>query len=142
LEVVWETEDPRIGFHLGVGINRIDGVEVASFGTHLDGMVAFSGARRHAVRLLLPSLPLVKGEFTVYIFLLDEGGLHIYDQKLLGRASPVASPAYAFGLIRAEHRWDLLPGLDAAAGGDVDVTAAESPRLEVSTAETASHRPR
>src|SRR4029078_4677472 len=115
--------------------------EVASFGTHLDGMAAFSGARRQGVRLLLPTLECVRGEVTVYIFLLDEGGLHIYDQKLLERAFAVESPAYAFGLIRAEHRWDLLPGLDAAAGGDVDGTAAESPRLKEAEARAtaASH---
>ncbi|HEY8022316.1 MAG TPA: ABC transporter ATP-binding protein, partial [Thermoanaerobaculia bacterium] len=73
IEIAWETEEPRLGFHVGVGINRIDGVEVASFATHADGVGPILGARRHAVRLLLPSLPLVKGEFTLYIFLLDEG---------------------------------------------------------------------
>jgi ABC-type polysaccharide/polyol phosphate transport system ATPase subunit len=107
IEIRWETEEPRLGFHVGVGINRIDGVEVASFGTHVDGVGPISGARRHAVRLLLPRLPLVKGEFTLYIFLLDEGGLHIYDQRLLPSAFTVESPTYAFGLIRAEHRWDV-----------------------------------
>jgi ABC-type polysaccharide/polyol phosphate transport system ATPase subunit len=141
VEVAWATEEPRLGFHVGVGINRIDGVEVASFGTHLDGMAPIAGARRHAVRLLIPSLPLVKGEFALYIFLLDEGGLHIYDQRLLERAFAVESPAYAFGLLRVEHRWDLAPRLDAAEGGAVDQVA-EPERDETVRAETASHRQR
>jgi lipopolysaccharide transport system ATP-binding protein len=137
IEIAWETEEPRLGFHVGVGINRIDGVEVASFGTHVDGMGPIAGARRHAVRLLLPSLPLVKGEFTLYIFLLDEGGLHIYDQRLLQRAFTVESPAYAFGLIRAEHRWDVRRDwdLDDAPGGAVE----EISRTETLQAETGSH---
>ncbi len=127
IEIVWETGEPRLGFHVGVGINRIDGVEVVSFGTHADGVGPIAGARRHTVRLLLPSLPLVKGEFTLYIFLLDEGGLHIYDQRLLQRAFTVESPSYAFGLIRVEHRWDV----DGAAGGNVEAGAeAETARVE------------
>jgi ABC-type polysaccharide/polyol phosphate transport system ATPase subunit len=107
LEVEWETGDPRLGFHVGVGINRIDEVEVFSFSTHADGLPACTGETSYAVRLLLPRLPLVKGDFTIYIFLLDEEGLHIYDQRLLRRAFRVMSPAYSFGLLRADHVWDV-----------------------------------
>ena len=46
LEVEWETEDPRLAFHLGVGINRADGIEVCSFATHLDGLAADDGGAR------------------------------------------------------------------------------------------------
>ena len=59
------------------------------------------------MRLRIPALPLVKGEFTLYIFLLDEGGLHIYDQRVLSNAFTVQSPSYAFGLIQVEHAWDF-----------------------------------
>ena len=107
LEIEWETEDPSLEFHLGVGINRSDEVEVCSFGTRLDGLPPRTGQRRYAARLRIPDLPLVKGEFTVYIFLLDSGGLHIYDHRRIPRAFTVHSPAYAFGLVRADHAWDL-----------------------------------
>ncbi|MEA2691159.1 MAG: hypothetical protein QOJ16_546 [Acidobacteriota bacterium] len=107
VEIEWETLEPRLAFHLGIGINRIDGVEVFSFATHLDGLPPLTGERRHRVKLRLPSLPLVKGEFSVYVFLLDEAGLHVYDQRFLRRAFEVAAPAFAFGLIRAEHAWQV-----------------------------------
>jgi lipopolysaccharide transport system ATP-binding protein len=107
LEVTWETGDPRLGFHLGVGINRVDGVEVCSFATHLDDLPPFSGDTRYAARLRIPALPLVKGEFTLYVFLLDEEGLHIYDQRVLPNVFTVHSPSYAFGLVRLDHVWDL-----------------------------------
>jgi len=113
LEVRWETADPRLGFHVGVGVNRIDEVEVFSFATHTDGLPPRRGERCYAVRLRLPRLPLVKGEFTIYIFLLDEEGLHIYDQRILRRAFSVESPAYTFGLIRADHAWDLDAGSES-----------------------------
>jgi lipopolysaccharide transport system ATP-binding protein len=123
LAVEWEADDPGHAFHVGVGVNRADEVEVFSVSTHADGLPPLCGARRHAVRLVLPRLPLIKGEFTVYVFLLDEQGLHVYDQRILRRAFAVASPAYTFGLIRPEHVWHL----DAGARPAVRGTDAERP---------------
>ncbi|HEY4594336.1 MAG TPA: ABC transporter ATP-binding protein [Thermoanaerobaculia bacterium] len=120
LEVAWESEDPRLAFHLGVGVNRADGVEVCSFATHLDGLAPVSGARAYSARLAIPSLPLVKGEFTLYIFLLDEEGLHIYDQRVIPGSFQVRSPAYVFGLVRVEHAWEL----DAESGSSVQRSVA------------------
>jgi lipopolysaccharide transport system ATP-binding protein len=120
LEVEWETADPRLGFHLGVGINRVDNVEVCSFATHLDGFPAMSGERGYTARLSIPSLPLVKGEFSLYIFLMDEEGLHIYDQRVIPGAFTVHSPSYVFGLVRVEHAWDL----DARSGSSVQRSVA------------------
>jgi ABC-type polysaccharide/polyol phosphate transport system ATPase subunit len=122
LEIAWEAESPRIPFHLGVGINRIDDVEVFSFATHVDGLPPFQGETRYSARLRLPRLPLVKGEFSLYVFLLDEEGLHIYDQRVLQRAFRVQSPSYAFGLMRAEHSWDV----DARRGSTVQRTIARA----------------
>ncbi len=115
IEVEWETGDPRLAFHLGVGINRADGIEVCSFASHLDGFAPVSGEESYAARLSIPRLPLVKGEFTLYIFLMDEAGLHVYDQRMIPSAFTVQSPAYAFGLVRVDHSW----ALDARSGRSV-----------------------
>jgi ABC-type polysaccharide/polyol phosphate transport system ATPase subunit len=120
LEVEWESQDPALAFHLGVGINRVDEVEVCSFATHLDGLPPLTGERAYSARLHIPRLPLVKGEFTLYIFLMDEEGLHIYDQRRLPSAFTVHSPSYAFGLVRADHTWDL----DARSGSSVQHSVA------------------
>ncbi len=112
LEVEWEVTDPRVVCHLGVGIDRIDGVQVCSFGTHRDGLGPVSGDRRHQARLRVPELPMLKGEYTLYVFLLDEGGLHVYDQAMLHPAFAVETREYQFGLIRVEHRWELGSGGD------------------------------
>ncbi|HEX6903195.1 MAG TPA: ABC transporter ATP-binding protein [Thermoanaerobaculia bacterium] len=120
LEVEWETADPRLAFHLGVGINRADNIEVCSFATHVDGLPAVSGELRYTARLAIPSLPLVKGEFSLYIFLMDEEGLHIYDQRVIPDAFTVHSPSYVFGLVRVDHAWDL----DARSGSSVQRSVA------------------
>ena len=107
LEVViaWESDDSKRKFHLGVGINRSDEIEVASFSTEADGRAPCEGRTSHAVRLRLPCLPLVKGEFTLYVFLLDENGLHVYDRRILPSAFRVKSDRYRFGLVEIEHEW-------------------------------------
>ena len=105
LEIEWRTVDPQLPFHVGVGIDRIDGVQVCSFGTHRDGLPPLAGREHYTVRLHLPALPILKGDFSLYVFLLDESGLHVYDQELISAAFSVATPGYQLGLVRAEHAW-------------------------------------
>jgi ABC-type polysaccharide/polyol phosphate transport system ATPase subunit len=107
ITVDWVSDDPGLAFHVGVGVNRSDEVEVCSFATHHDGRPPLSGLRRYRATLLVPELPLIKGEFNLYVFLLDEHGLHVHDQALIRPALVVESPAYRFGLFRAEHDWEF-----------------------------------
>ena len=107
LEVEWESEEPELGFHLAVGLNRLDEVEVAAFGTLQSGLPAARGGHRHHVRLRVPRLPIIKGQFTLYIFLLDAEGLHIYDRRALRAALAVEGPSYTVGLVRLEHSWEV-----------------------------------
>jgi len=106
LEIEWDGE-PELTFHVGIGINRSDELEVCAFSTHSEGHEPFTGESSHAVRLVVPSLPLVKGDFTVYVFLLDETGLHVYDREVVPQAFRIESPEYRFGLISTDHRWEL-----------------------------------
>ncbi len=113
LEIEWRTTEPALPFHVGVGVDRIDGVQICSFGSHRDGLEPWRGSSRYRARLQVPELPMLKGEFTLYIFLLDEEGLHVYDQKVIPSAFSIeASGEYRFGLIETEHDWQSLPPAD------------------------------
>lgn len=105
LEITWTSEDPEAAFHLVVGLNRLDEVEVASFLSHQNGAGPWSGARDHQVVLEIPDLPLVKGGFKLYIFLLAEDGLHIHDTRILDNAFTVEYDDYPFGYVSIDHRW-------------------------------------
>jgi homopolymeric O-antigen transport system ATP-binding protein len=105
LEIEWESQRADLAFHVGIGINRIDDLEVGSLATHLDGRPPMTGRTRYRLGVVLPRLILVKGEFTLYVFLLDEAGLHIYDQRIYRRAFGVHGPGYAFGMVTLEHHW-------------------------------------
>src|ERR1700686_3970925 len=115
LEIEWESHRADLAFHVGIGINRIDDLEVASLATHLDCRPPMTGRTRYRLGVVLPRLILVKGEFTLYVFLLDEVGLHIYDQRIFRRAFGVHSPGYAFGMVTLEHHWQEPAGRAAPA---------------------------
>jgi lipopolysaccharide transport system ATP-binding protein len=105
LEVAWESADPGRGVHVAVGIDRTDGVQVCAFATHTEGRPPLDG-RRGSIALRVPSLPIVKGELTLYVFLLDEEGLHVWDQAVVPGAFRVALDTYRAGLVAVEHFWD------------------------------------
>ena len=105
LEVEWRVDSARLLTHLGVTINTINHVQVCSFGTHQDDQPCFTGRLDYRARLRIPALPLIKGEFSLYIYILDESGLHIYDQEYLPAAFSLASPSYRFGLMQIAHSW-------------------------------------
>ena len=108
LEVTFSCDDPSMAFHLAVGINRPDEVEVASFLSHRSGAGPWSGRTRHTVRLEIPELPLVKNTFKLYVFLLAEDGLHIHDTRILEDAISVEYDEYPFGIVAIPHRWRAL----------------------------------
>jgi ABC-type polysaccharide/polyol phosphate transport system ATPase subunit len=115
IEVEFESQSRDLAFHVGIGVNRIDDLEVCSLATHLDGRPPMTGRTHYRISAVLPRLTLVKGEFTLYVFLLDESGLHIYDQRIYRRAFGVHSTGYSFGVVTHDHRWQEPADRRAAA---------------------------
>jgi lipopolysaccharide transport system ATP-binding protein len=105
LEIRWSCNDPGMAFHLCVGLNRPDEIEVASFLSSRSGVGPWSGRTRHTVRLEIPDLPLVKNTFKLYVFLLAEDALHIHDTRILEDAFTVEYDEYPFGIVNIPHRW-------------------------------------
>jgi ABC-type polysaccharide/polyol phosphate transport system ATPase subunit len=119
LEIEWVTRDPQIEFHVAVGIDRIDDVQICAFGSHRDRLPPWTGSHDYRVRLRLPEMPLLKGEFSVYVFLMDEDGVYVFDQWVLRSAFSIApQEEYVFGLLQAEHGWETL-AREAEPAGEV-----------------------
>lgn len=107
VEIALETDSPERPLHLGVAFNRAsDDIEVCAFGTHVDQLPPLEGRRDYRVTLEIPELHLVKGAFTLYVYLVDEAGLHVYDQRILPAAFEVESRRYHFGIVTMPHRWE------------------------------------
>lgn len=105
LEIQWEAREDDLQFHVGVGIDRIDGVQICTFGTHRDGRSPFTGRTQYTARLEVTELPMLKGEYSLYAFLLDEQGLHVYDQEFLQTAFTIESSSFKVGLVEVDHSW-------------------------------------
>jgi ABC-type polysaccharide/polyol phosphate transport system ATPase subunit len=105
IEIEWAASTPEMAFHLGVGVNRPDEVEVTSFLSHRSGAGPWTGLENYNVRLEIPELPLVKNTFKLYVFLLAEDGLHIHDTRILEDAFTVEYDEYPFGIVAVEHHW-------------------------------------
>ena len=105
LEIRWSCNDPGMAFHLCVGLNRPDELEVASFLSSRSGAGPWTGATRHAVRLEIPDLPLVKNAFKLYVFLLAGDALHIHDTRILENAFTMEYDEYPFGIVAIPHHW-------------------------------------
>ncbi len=115
VDVTWTATTPELPVHVGVALNRTsDGIEVCAFGTHQDGLPPYNQALEsesdvHCARRTVPELSLVKGEFTLYVYLIDESGLHVYDQRILPAAFRVESDGYRFGICQMPHQWTASP---------------------------------
>jgi lipopolysaccharide transport system ATP-binding protein len=110
LEIACEsTADVRL--HVGVGVNTVDEREIFGCATHRDGVDPLTGLGSHVARVWLPELPLLSGEFTIHVYLLDGRGLHVYDRRSLYRAFRVDSAVYSPALIDPQHMWEVEHGL-------------------------------
>jgi lipopolysaccharide transport system ATP-binding protein len=110
LEVECEAATPDEQLQLGIGVNTVDEREVFACATHRDGLDALTGSRRYTVRLWLPELPLLAGEFTIHVYLLDGRGLHVHDRRSLPRAFRVTSAVYSPALIDPVRNWEWPAG--------------------------------
>ena len=100
IEVGWSSRDPDQRFQVGIGVNRLDGVEVFALDTR-DADLDLVGSRDYCVRFEVPDQPLLRGQFTVHAFVLDEKGLHSFDHRVLHDAFRVASlERYEFGILK------------------------------------------
>ncbi|MBZ0158638.1 MAG: ABC transporter ATP-binding protein [bacterium] len=97
--------NPPTPVHVGICIDRNDAVQVFGTATHVAGTIPFPTGGRVCLRL--PRLPLLSGQYTVTVFLLDEHGLHVYDR--LERQCPfnVVQNIQAAGLALLPHQWEL-----------------------------------
>jgi len=105
IEIEWSDPRPGPALALGVGFLRQDRTLVAACGTHLDGL-RLRGERGTAI-LELPRTALLAGQFDVMVWLLDEHGVHRFEEFALPQRLTVRSKSKELGLVRLEHRWRI-----------------------------------
>ncbi|MEP6993349.1 MAG: polysaccharide ABC transporter ATP-binding protein [Acidobacteriota bacterium] len=125
VDLAFETEQPSLSFHVRVGVDREDGVQVLAADTRHEPWAPLTGRTQYRLRLLLPELPVAQGDFRVYVFLGDEKALHVHDVRILRPGFSVVSPEYVVGLLRPRHLW-IVPEPAEESSGAADRLAASS----------------
>lgn len=103
--VRYEVPHPPTPVHVGVVVMRNDAVLVFGTGTHVAGVKppTCSGT----VRFHLPRVSLMSGEYALSVFLLDEHGLHVYEEREREFKFRVVQNVQALGLCYLDHRWEV-----------------------------------
>ncbi|HEY4231402.1 MAG TPA: hypothetical protein VGO79_14630, partial [Thermoanaerobaculia bacterium] len=117
VDVAFETRDPRLAFHLRVGVDREDGVQTFAVDTRPEPWAPLTGRTRYRLRLSFPRLPVAQGDFRVFVYLGDEKALHVHDARILKPGFSVVSSEYVVGLLRPVYEW-AFPEADARAEAD------------------------
>lgn len=126
VDLAFETRDPSLRFHLRVGVDREDGVQVFAADTRREPWAPLTGRERYRLRLVFPELPVAQGDFRLYAYLGDETALHVHDVRILKPGFSVVSPEYVVGLVAPRHVW-MFPEAEAASPARVaDRVAASS----------------
>lgn len=89
-----------------ITLNATDGRILASTGTHVDGVLLERDASgRGNVRLVFPALPLLKGEYLLWVYLLSEDGIHHYDVAGNVATLHITQEHLEQGVVSLPHRW-------------------------------------
>jgi lipopolysaccharide transport system ATP-binding protein len=131
IRVWWSNPTPdETPIHVGIGFMRQDMTTCGGAGTNLSGhrLEGESGC----LALRVPDVRLLSGQFLIPVILLDEGGVHKYQEYLMPENLVVRTDTRDVGLFRLETAWaDLdLPApaspqpAEAGEAGDSDESAA------------------
>ncbi len=105
VDVAFETRDPRLAFHVRVGVDREDGVQTFAVDTRPEPWAPLTGRTRYRLRLSFPRLPVAQGDFRVFVYLGDEKALHVHDARILKPGFSIVSSDYVVGLLRPNYEW-------------------------------------
>ena len=105
VRVWWTNPTPtRTPIHVGIAFLRDDMTTCGGSSTQ------FAGERLRGesgcLVLSVPRVGLLSGRFLVPVVLLDEGGVHRYQEFLMGENLVVDTPAREPGVFRLAHEWD------------------------------------
>ena len=91
---------------VAVLISDATGMHVTSCTSFHDGFVWGATNGKLTACVHLPSIPLMRGEFTVDVFLMCERGIHVYEHVVHAARFSVAATGAEPGIVRLPHHWE------------------------------------
>lgn len=109
VRVWYRNPDPaNVKIHVGIAFQRNDATLVTADSTEF-ARLALAG-ESGCVTYRCPKVILLSGQFTVFALLLDEPGLHRYDNAVAPRNLNVRNRTKDVGLVLQHHEWIVEPG--------------------------------
>lgn len=97
---------------VAVTLNGPDGRILASSSTQADGLVlARDASGRGTATIEFPQIPLLKGEYCVWVYLLSENGIHVYDTAANVATLHFSQQSLEQGLVSLKHSWEMVAGM-------------------------------
>ncbi len=91
---------------VAVGITRKDGLLVSSASTENDNQkIPYHSDGKGCARITFQKVPLLKGHYTVDVFLACENALHLYDQAQAVASLTVLQEGVEQGIVTMPHQW-------------------------------------
>lgn len=106
VRVWWKNPAPeKTPVHLAMGFLRQDMTTLAGTTTDID-QVEVAGTEGTAI-LRYPNVQLLAGQFLIPVLLLDEEGIHKYQEYLMPENLVIRNSTKEAGAVRMEHHWDF-----------------------------------
>ncbi len=103
---------------VAVTLNAPDGRMLTSSGSHVAGLeLARDESGRGTATIEFPNIPLLKGEYFVWVYLLSENGIHVYDTAANVATLHFSQQSLEQGLVSLVHNWHSVAGAAASADG-------------------------
>ncbi|BCX87979.1 lipopolysaccharide transport system ATP-binding protein [Methylomarinovum tepidoasis] len=104
--VAYRGDLPLEDVHVGVVLKRNDGIQCFGASTEADDRILIDmGNGRVGIIYEIPSLPLLSGEYSLDVWLIDATGVHVYDSRLSCLPFQVRQPMKAVGVCWMAHEW-------------------------------------
>ena len=94
---------------LGVLICDEQQRHIASAGTHNDHITVPESHKQVVIKLCWPKLPLLKGHYSIDLFLLCEKGIHLYEHVRQAYQFCVTQESLELGVVNMPHNWSVTP---------------------------------
>ena len=97
-------------------INTPDGRTIASSSTQADGLeLVRDPSGRGTATIEFPKIPLLKGEYSIVVYLLSENGIHVYDTAANVATLHFTQDHLEQGVVSLPHTWRSVPSAESAA---------------------------
>lgn len=102
---------PLADVHVGIVIRRNDDVQCYGISTRHDGVqMQAVGDGEVAATFVIDHLPLLSGEYCLEVWLIDAGGVHVYDsrERCCHFRVQQAGQQQGVGMVWLPHRWESV----------------------------------